>query len=151
MKDENFLEKYNEIWEKISNIIKKEFNSEPVHNKQYLKTEKRFYNDKINTKEDSQFIYILVILTASGYIKDKNYCPQVFLEKCHYVVREKKMSAFITDDIEIYSDDHGDSDDSNHSDDFDEKTKMKKIKYTIFFKRNKNNMINLFKKKIRKT
>ena len=41
MKDENFLEKYNEIWEKISNIIKKEFNSEPVHNKQYLKAEKK--------------------------------------------------------------------------------------------------------------
>ena len=93
-----------------------------------------------------------MILIASGYIKDKKYCPQVFLEKCHYVVREKKMSAFITDDIEIYQNkcDHGDSDDSNHSDDFDEKTKMKKIKYTIFFKRNKNNMINLFKKKNKK-
>ena len=33
IKDENFLEKYNEIWEKVSNIIKTEFNSKPVHNK----------------------------------------------------------------------------------------------------------------------
>ena len=33
IKDETFLLKYNEIWEKVSSIIKKEFNSEPVRNK----------------------------------------------------------------------------------------------------------------------
>ena len=32
-KDEEFLEKYNEIWKKVSNAIRKEFNSDPVHNK----------------------------------------------------------------------------------------------------------------------
>ena len=37
IKNEKLLEKYNEIWEKVSNIIKKEFNTEPVHNKNYLK------------------------------------------------------------------------------------------------------------------
>ena len=40
MKDEEFLEKYNEIWKKVSNIITKEFNSEPVHIKKICKTEK---------------------------------------------------------------------------------------------------------------
>ena len=55
-----------------------------------------------------------VILIASVYIKDKNYYPQVFLEKCENVAREKKTSNFITDDIEIYSDDS------------DEKIQMKK-------------------------
>ena len=34
------------IWEKVSNIIIKKFNKEPIYNKKYLKTEKRF-----NTKE----------------------------------------------------------------------------------------------------
>ena len=33
IKDEKFLETYNEIWVKVSNISKTEFNSEPVHNK----------------------------------------------------------------------------------------------------------------------
>lgn len=33
IKDEENLEKYNEIWENISNIIKSEFNTEPEHNK----------------------------------------------------------------------------------------------------------------------
>ena len=40
MKDEEFLEKYNEIWKKVSNIITKEFNSEPIHIKKISKTEK---------------------------------------------------------------------------------------------------------------
>ena len=32
IKDEKFLEKYNEIWGKLSNLIKEKFNSEPEHN-----------------------------------------------------------------------------------------------------------------------
>ena len=90
MKEEEFLEKYNDIWEKFSNIIKKEFNGKPAHNKKYLKTEKKSYNEKINTKEGSQCIYISIILTTSVYIKVKNYYPQVFLEKYKYIVREKR-------------------------------------------------------------
>ena len=31
----------------------------------------------------------------------KNYCPQVFLEECKYVVKEKKMPEYITDSIEV--------------------------------------------------
>ena len=31
----------------------------------------------------------------------KNYYPQVFLEECKYVVKQKKMAEYITDDIEI--------------------------------------------------
>ena len=52
----------------------------------------------------------------SVYKKDKNSYPQVFLEKHKHVVR-KRRSYFITDDIDIYSD---------SSDDFDDKTEMKK-------------------------
>ena len=41
----------------------------------------------------------------------KNYYPQVFLEECKYVIKEKKMPEYITDDIEISSDsDREDSD-----------------------------------------
>ena len=51
----------------------------------------------------------------------------MFLERYEYVAREKKMSYFITDNIENYSDD---SDDSDYS---DEKTQMKTIKYINLF------------------
>ena len=37
IKDEQLLEKNNEIWRKVSNIIKKEFDSKSVSNENYLK------------------------------------------------------------------------------------------------------------------
>ena len=49
----------------------------------------------------------------SVYRKVKNYYPQAFLEYCKYVVKEKKTPKFITDDIEISSDD-------SDKEDFDE-------------------------------
>ena len=49
IKEDKLLEKYNEIWEKVQNIIKKEFVSEPVYNEKYLKAKIKSYNKKINT------------------------------------------------------------------------------------------------------
>ena len=44
----------------------------------------------------------------------KNYFSQVFLEERKYVVKEKRMPEYITDDIEISSDsDREDSDEEN--------------------------------------
>ena len=48
IKDDKLLKKYNEIWKKIKNIIKKEFNSEPVYNEKYPKAKIKSYNGKIN-------------------------------------------------------------------------------------------------------
>ena len=49
IKDDKLLEKYNEIWEKVKNSLKKEFDSEPVYNEKYLKAKIKSYNGKINT------------------------------------------------------------------------------------------------------
>ena len=40
-------------------------------------------------------------MTDSVFRTGKNYYPQVFLEECKYVVEEKKMPKYITDNIEI--------------------------------------------------
>ena len=74
-KDDESLEKYNEMWEKVKNSIKKEFDSEPVYNEQYLETKIKSYKVKINTnfhnnkipKEGSQCICLLVILNDSFF------------------------------------------------------------------------------------
>ena len=86
IKDEKLLEKYNEIWKKVSSITKKEFDSNPVYNEKYVKTKVKSYNGKINTnvdnktrKEGSQCICLSVVLIDSVYKKDENYYPQVFL------------------------------------------------------------------------
>ena len=114
IKNEKLLGKYNKIWRRVSNITKKEFDSNPVYDENYIKTKIQLYNGKINThfnnnkipKEGFEYICLSVILLDSVYKKDKNYYPQVFLE-CKYVTKEKKRSIkkFITDNIEISSDD----------------------------------------------
>ena len=40
MKDAELLEKYNKIWNKVSNSIRRGFDNEPVYNEKYLKTNK---------------------------------------------------------------------------------------------------------------
>ena len=36
--DDKLLEKYNTLWDKVSTGIKKEFDREPVYNRNFLKT-----------------------------------------------------------------------------------------------------------------
>ena len=46
----------------------------------------------------------------SNFKMGKNYYPQVFLEECKYVIKEKKIHNDITDDEEISDFDEGNSD-----------------------------------------
>ena len=73
IKDEKLLEKYNDIWEKVRNIINKEFDSKPVYNEKYLKTKVKscnanFHNSNI-PKEGSQCICLSVMLIDLFYKK----------------------------------------------------------------------------------
>ena len=49
IKDDELLEKHNEIWEKVKNSIKKELDCEPVYNEKYVKAKIKSYKEKINT------------------------------------------------------------------------------------------------------
>ena len=81
IKHDELLEKYNEIWEKVRNKIKNEFDSEPVYHEKYLKTKIKSYNEKINTnfhknkipKESSQCVSLWVTLIYSVLVIGKNF------------------------------------------------------------------------------
>ena len=49
--DNKLLKKYNKIWERISNLMNIEFDSEPVYgdNDKYIKTKIKMYEDRVNT------------------------------------------------------------------------------------------------------
>ena len=49
--DNNILEKYTEIWERVSNLMNIEFDSKPVYcdDDKYIKTQIKLHGDKINT------------------------------------------------------------------------------------------------------
>ena len=82
IKNNEMLEKYNKIWDKVSKF-----------NNKYLKIQIKSCEEKINTdfhddevpKEDSQYICVSVVLIDYVFRTDKNYYPHVFLEKFKYV------------------------------------------------------------------
>ena len=45
IKDDELLEKYNEIWEKVKDSLKGEFDSKPVLNKKYLNAKIKYHYD----------------------------------------------------------------------------------------------------------
>ena len=80
----------------MSKSIKKEFDSESIYIKKYLRIQIKSYSRKISTnfqnnkvaKEGSQCIFQSVIMIDSVFKIDKSHYPQVYLEECKYVVKE---------------------------------------------------------------
>ena len=102
IEDYEMLQKYNKIWEKASNTIKKVFDSKLIDNEQYLKTKiksclgrikKDLYGKDI-PEEGSHAICLSVILVDSVFKNGKSYYSQVFLQ-CKYIIAEKKARRYI--------------------------------------------------------
>ena len=78
IKHDELLEKYNKMWDKLSNSIKKRFDSEPIFNEKYIKNKIKSYESIISTifwddwipKESSHCIFLSVTFIA--YVS-KNY------------------------------------------------------------------------------
>ena len=110
IEDDDLLEKYNTIWDKVIAGIMNEFDSEPVYNKTFLKTKIESHADEVTDfydkeipKVDSNHTCLEVINLDSALSKDGNCYLQVFLKDCEYM--KKKVIRHITDDLEISSDD----------------------------------------------
>ena len=73
-------------------------------------------NQKKTERGFSVYLFIsnfwLILFLKTG----KNYYLLVFLEKCKYVVKEKKIPKYIIDDIEISSDSNKENSDEQNSD-----------------------------------
>ena len=109
IKDNELLENYDDIMKKVKNILKREFDSEPVYYEKYLKAKIKSYYGKINTnvqnnkilKDGTQCICLSVILNDYVFKADNIYYIQAFLEDCKYVVKEKTMQKHIIDEVQI--------------------------------------------------
>ena len=93
--------------------MKKEFESDPVYNKEFLKTriksqgdEVTDFDDKEIPKVDSNHTCLAVISLDFALKKDENYYPKVFLKECKYM--RKKVFRHIIDDLDSSSDDSDD-------------------------------------------
>ena len=56
IKDDDLLEKCNTIWGNVCADIKKEFDGEPVYNKNYLKSKIKAHGNEITDFYDKKFL-----------------------------------------------------------------------------------------------
>ena len=95
-KDDELLEKYNNIWDKVSNSIKKNLIGNQYAIKKNLKTKIKSYKGKISTnfrdnripKENFNCIFLSLILIDFVFKIGKIYDPQVLLEEYKNIVKE---------------------------------------------------------------
>ena len=75
IEDDDLLEKYNTIWDKVSADIKTELDREPAYNKNVLKTKIKSHGDKVFflwskiPNADSNHICLTVIILDSALKK----------------------------------------------------------------------------------
>ena len=91
IEDDDVLEKYNTIWDKVSANIKNEFDSDPVYHKNCLKTKMKSHNNKITDfydkkipRLDSNQTCLPAITFDSALKKDDSYL-QVLLKESKYI------------------------------------------------------------------
>ena len=62
IEDDDLLEKYNTIWEKVSTNIKEEFDSKPVYNKIFLENKIKSYGDEVQIFIINKFLRWTLII-----------------------------------------------------------------------------------------
>ena len=104
--DQEVLNKYNKIWDKIKDSFGKRLDSEPVYNDKYIKSEISLYSINFyDTKmliENKRYICLFVILLDSIFANlHKEYYSQIFLKECKYTVKSKKIMNNINEELEL--------------------------------------------------
>ena len=104
-----FLERYTKIWEKISDLINKKFDSDPVYNNNYINSKIRLYNNDIKTNfhdienknnkllEKNKLYKCMSLISLDSIIKiNKKYYQQTLLHECVYKLIKRKVENIIT-------------------------------------------------------
>ena len=118
IKDDDVLDKYNEIWDKIKETLSIKFHSMPVYDEKYIKAKVREFNGVIKTnflgdeipKESMHYTCIACITIDSVMRMEKKNYPQVYLEECKYRMKKTKMTKFIEAELESESESELESD-----------------------------------------
>ena len=118
-----FLERYTEIWEKISDLVNKKFDSDPIYNNKYINTKIRSYNNDIKTNfrnidnknnklpEKNKPYKCISLTSLDSIIKiNKKYYPQTLLQEFVYKLINKKVENIITSiDLDLSSESENES------------------------------------------
>ena len=122
--ENKLLRKYNKIWERVSNLMNIEFDSEPVYvgNDKYIKIKLEMYEDRMNTnfqgkevpKENASYKCLSLIMLDSVTTVNKKHYAQTLLEEGKYVTGKNKMGNLSNADLDLSP-----SDESDYQNDID--------------------------------
>ena len=111
VKNEDMLNKYNEIWYKINNKLNIKFHSTPAYEEKYIKIKVREFDGVIKTnvlgdgvpKENKHYTCVAYITIDSVMRIEKKTYLQVYLEEWKYKMKKIKMSKFIEAELKSES------------------------------------------------
>ena len=91
IKNDDVLDKYNKIWNKIKKTLNIKFHSMPVYDEKYIKAKVSEFDGVIKT----------TFLTIDSVMRmEKKIYPQVYLEECKYRMKKAKIRKFIKAELE---------------------------------------------------
>ena len=123
-----FLERYTAIWEKISNLVNKKFDIDPIYNNKYINTKIRSYNNDINTNfrnidnknnklpEKNKPYKCVSLISLDSIIKINKKYPQTLLQECVYKLINKKVENIIIINIDLDSSSKSENESNNELD-----------------------------------
>ena len=108
--DENVLERYKAIWNKIEDLKSIKLNALQVYDNRYIKTKIRTYGDKdyinfrgLNVPEDDRECESFVVICIDFLlVYNSKYYIQVYLDNCAYKIVNKRMTDFL--DANLFED-----------------------------------------------
>ena len=111
IKDDDALNKYNEIWDKIKEILNLKFRSMSAYDEKYVKAKVREFNGAIKTnfsgvkipKQSMHYTGTACRTIDSVMRMEKKSHPQLYLEKYKHRTKKKKMIKFIEAKLESQS------------------------------------------------
>ena len=111
IKDDDVLDKCNEIWDKIKGKLKIIFHCGPVYDEKYIKAKVRGFNGVIKTnfladkipKKSVHFDCIACITIDSVMGMEKKNYLQVYLEECQCRMKKTKLTKLIEAELESES------------------------------------------------
>ena len=98
IKDDDVLDKYSKLWDKIKETLSIKIHSMPVYDEKYIKAKRRGFNDvikknflddKIPKKNLHCTCFACITIDSVMRMEKKSY-PQVYLEECKYRMKRQK-------------------------------------------------------------
>ena len=111
IKNDDVLNKYNEIWSKVKKTLNIQIHSMSVYDEKYIKAKVRELNGVVKTnflgdeiiKKNAHYACIACMTIDSVMKMKKMNYPQVYLEEYKYKIKKIKMSKFINTELKSES------------------------------------------------